>query len=85
MSSSFLRLLLWDDHVVHVQINGVTWVLVLERCSKTLPLVQESLEVLALEVLLSALLAPETHLPLQMDRGDKTADLGGDPSTAIFL
>ena len=50
-----------------------------------LPVVQESLEVPALEVLLFALLVPETHLPLQVDRGDKTADLGGDPNTAVFL
>ena len=46
---------------------------------------QESLEVPTLEALLSAPLALETHLHLQVDRGGKTADLGGDPNTAAFL
>ena len=50
-----------------------------------LPLVQESLEGLALEALLSALLVLETHLPPQVDRGDRTTDLGGDPNTGVFL
>ena len=48
-------------------------------------LVLGSLEVQALEVLLSAQSVPETHLHLQRDRGDKTADPRGDPSIAIFL
>ena len=40
---------------------------------------------LAQEVLPFAPLALETHLPPQVDKGDKTADLGGDPNTAVFL
>ena len=45
----------------------------------------ELLEPEALEVMLFAPLALETHLLLQVDKGDQTADPGGDPSTAIFL
>ena len=46
---------------------------------------QESLEVPTQEVLLFALLALETRLLPQVDKGGKTADLGGDPNTAVFL
>ena len=35
--------------------------------------------------LLFAQLLPETHLHLQVDIGNKTADLGGDLNTAVFL
>ena len=44
-----------------------------------------SLEVPTQEALLFAPLALETHLLLQVDKGDKTAELGGDPITAVFL
>ena len=45
---------------------------------------QGSLEVPTQEVLPFAPLALETHLLLQVDKEGTTADLGGDPSTAVF-